>query len=235
MSLFRLVSNTILINLYQIIFAFPAPLIFALLLNEVKMLKFKKTVQTISYMPHFISMVVLTSMIITFLSPSLGILNSIVKSLGMQPVYFMGNPNYFRTIIVASEIWQNTGWNAILYLSVISGIDSELYEAAIVDGARRLRQTWHITLPSLKLTIVILLILQIGRLLNVGFEKIFLLQNPLNLSISEVLSTYIYKRGIQNADLSFATAVGLFNSTVSVILVWLSNAASRKLSGNSLW
>jgi putative aldouronate transport system permease protein len=235
LSFWTLVRNTILISLVQLLFAFPAPLLFALLLNELRSIAFKRFVQTISYLPHFISMVVLTTLVITFLSPSLGTLNLVFRRLGLEPVYFMGDPRYFRTIVVGSAIWQNTGWGSILYLSVISGIDPQLYEAATVDGAGRLKRAWHITLPSLKTTVVILLILQVGQLLNVGFEKIFLLQNPLNLDASEVLSTYVYKRGIQNSDLSFATAIGLFNSGVSLVLVAAANVVSRRLADYSLW
>jgi putative aldouronate transport system permease protein len=234
-SFTKLIFNTVILNVYHLVFAFPVPIIFALLLNEIRATRFKKLVQTVSYLPHFISMVVLTSLILTFVSPTLGTLNLLIKNLGFEPIYFIGESRYFRPIIVLSAIWQNTGWGSILYLSVISSIDGTLYEAAIVDGAKRLRQIWHVTLPALKTTIIILLILQVGQLLNVGFEKIYLLQNPMTFDVSEVLSTYIYKRGIQNSDISFATAVGLFNSVVSLVLVIFANTVSRKFSDSSLW
>lgn len=230
----KILWNTLILNIYQLAFGFTAPIIFAILLNEVFRPKFKRVVQTISYLPHFLSMVVVTSMITTFLSPSLGIVNSIIEGLGFDAIYFLGEPAYFRSIMVISGIWQGIGWGSILYLSALTGIDQEQYEAAIVDGANRFQQIWHITLPGIRGTIIIMLILQIGNLLSVGFEKVYLLQNAQNLGVSEVLSTYVYKVGIQSGKYSLATAVGLFNSAISFILVLIANKVSGKVSDTTL-
>ena len=226
----RTIGNTIILNIYSLLFVFPTSIVFALLLNEVVNIRFKKIIQTVSYLPHFISTVVLIGLITSFLSPSFGLLGKLFNWLGMDPVYFLGEPKYFRAINVISGIWQTTGWNAIIYLSAITGIDQELYEAVTVDGGGRFRRIWHITLPGIKSTILILLILQIGRLLGANFEKVLLLQNDLNLSVSELLPTYIYKAGMIKGKYSFSTAVGLFNSVISVLLVMTSNWLSKKVS-----
>ncbi|MGL4338794.1 MAG: ABC transporter permease [Turicibacter sp.] len=231
---FRILWNTLSLNVYSLIFGFTAPIIFAILLNEIFRPKFKRVIQTVSYLPHFLSMVVVTSMMTTFLSPSLGILNSIIEAFGGDAIYFLGEPKYFRTIMIVSGIWQGIGWGSILYLSALTGIDQEQYEAAIVDGASRWQQIRHITIPGISGTIIIMLILQVGSLLSVGFEKVYLLQNAQNLSVSEVLSTYVYKVGIQSGKLSLATAVGLFNSAISFVLVMIANKVSSKVSDTSL-
>lgn len=231
---FKILWNTLWLNVLNLMFVFTAPILFALLLNEIRKTKFKRVVQTISYLPHFLSMVVVTSMITTFLSPSLGIINSMIKSLGGDAIHFLGEPQYFRTIMIVSGIWQGIGWGSIIYLSALTGIDQEQYEAAVVDGATRFQQIRHITLPGIQNTIIIMLILQIGRLLSVGFEKVYLLQNAQNLGVSEVLSTYVYKMGMQNANYSLATAVGLFNAVISFALVLFANRMSKKYSETSL-
>ncbi len=230
----RILWNTISLNLLNLAFVFTAPILFALLLNEVSKSGFKRVVQTVSYLPHFLSMVIVTSMIITFLSPSLGVLNSIIKSFGGEPIYFLGEPKYFKAIMIISGIWQGVGWGSVIYLSALTGIDQEQYEAAVVDGATRFQQVVHITFPGILNTIIIMLILQIGNLLSVGFEKVYLLQNSQNLSVSEVLSTYVYKMGMENSSYSFATAVGLFNSVIAFGLVMFANAISKKYSETSL-
>lgn len=235
LDFWNLIRNTVMINVYVLLFVFPIPIVFALLLNELRRLRYKRLVQTVSYLPYFISTTVLVSMIITFLSPTVGTLNAILKQFTGSTIYFLGSPKYFRSIYVLSSIWQGTGWNAIVYLSALTSIDAALYEAAIVDGAGRLRQTWHVTLPGIRNTIMILLILQIGRMMNVGFEKVYLLQNPLNTSVSEVITTYVYKQGIVNANASYSTAVGIFNSVISFALILMSNTVSRKFSEVSLW
>ncbi len=235
MDFWQLIRNTLLINLYSLIIVFPVPIIFALLLNELNTARFKKLVQTVSYLPYFISTMILVSMINSLLSPSIGIVNKVMKQLGMETVYFMGDARYFRPIYIASSIWQGTGWSAIVYLCALTSIDQALYEAAIVDGAGRLRQTWHITLPGIRPTIVIMLILQVGRMMSVGFEKVYLLQNDLNISVSEVISTYLYKKGIISANYSYSSAIGLFNSVINFSLIMVSNTVSRKLSEVSLW
>lgn len=231
----QILKNTLMISILQLIFVFPVPILFALLLNELKALRFKKLVQTVSYLPHFISSMVLVSMIITFLSPSVGILGAIVKVAGGEPYYFLGDPNSFRPIYILSGIWQTTGWSAIIYLSAMTGIDPGLYEAAIVDGAGRFRQAIHITLPGIRNAIVIQLIMAVGSILSVGFEKVYLLQNSLNLSVSEVFSTYVYKQGILGTNFSYATAVGLFNSMVAFVLVVLSNKITKRTLQSGLW
>ena len=230
----KIIWNTLYLNILSLAFAFTAPIIFALLLNELAGGKFKKSVQTISYLPHFLSMVVVVSMIKNILSPSMGIVNAIIKNMGGEEIYFIGEPKYFRPIMIISGIWQEIGWGSIIYLSALSGIDQELYEAAVIDGAGRFKQVLYITLPGIAQTIVVMLILRIGTLLSVGFEKVYLLQNPHNLGVSEVLSTYIYKRGMINNNYSLATAVGMFNGVISLILVGLANKLSKKYTEVSL-
>lgn len=230
----KLLYNTIILNIYSLMFCFTAPILFALLLNEVRGSKFKRTVQTISYLPYFLSMVVVVGMITTLLSPTMGSINTFIRAMGFPAINFLQEPEFFRPIYIISGIWQSVGWGSIVYLSAITAIDQELYEVAMVDGASRFKQVLHITLPSLKNTIIIMLILQVGNLMSVGFEKVFLLQQPTNYSVSEVLSTYVYKLGITNANYSLATAVGLFNSVVSLILVLFSNYLSKKYSETTL-
>lgn len=229
-----IIWNTFYLNILSLVFAFTAPIVFALLLNELASGKFKKTVQTISYLPHFLSMVVVVSMVRNILSPSMGIVNSIIKSLGGSEIYFIGEPKYFRPIMIISGIWQEIGWGSIIYLSALSGIDTELYEAAVIDGAGRFKQVIYITIPGIMQTIIVMLILRIGSLLSVGFEKVYLLQNPHNLGVAEVLSTYTYKRGMISKNYSLATAVGMFNGVISLIFVWIANTLSRKYSETSL-
>lgn len=226
----RVVWNTVALNLLSLLFMFPLNILLALMLNEVSSSKIKRTVQTITYMPHFISTVILVSMITSILSPSTGILGAIAKALGKEPYYFLGDPDMFRGINVVSGIWQTTGWNSIVYLSAITSIDPTLYEAATVDGAGRFRRIWHVTLPGIRTTILIMLILRIGNMLDSNMEKVLLLQNDLNASVSETLGTYVYKMGIGKSKYGFSTAVGVFNSVVSLILVLMANFASRKLS-----
>ncbi len=232
---FSYILNTIILNIYSLMFAFTAPIVFAILINDITNGKFKRVVQTVSYLPHFISTVVMVSMVMTFLSPSLGVLNNVISSLGMEKINFLNEPQYFRTIMVISGIWQQVGWGSIIYLSALTGIDQALYEAAIVDGANKFKQIIHITLPGISTTIIIMLILQIGNIMNVNFEKIYLFQNPLNLSVSEMLPTYVYKLGIENSNYGLATAAGLFNSVISLLLVLFANRISKKFSEVSVF
>ncbi len=233
MNFTRTIWNTIALNLLSILFVFPSAILLALLLNEVGSSKVKRTIQTITYMPYFISTVVFVGMINSILSPSLGLLGVIYRSIGLSPPYLLGDPTMFRGINVVSGIWQTAGWNSVVYLSAITAIDPTLYEAAKVDGAGRFRRIWHITLPGIKQTIIILLILRIGDLLGANFEKVLLLQNDLNLSVSELLPTYIYKVGMVQGKYSFSSAVGLFNAVVSLMLVLVANYASKKLSSDT--
>lgn len=230
----RVLKNTLTISVSSLLFSFPMPIIFALLLNEVKNLKFKKCVQTITYMPHFISTVIISSMILTYVAPN-GVINAVIQALGFDKVPFMTDPKYFVGVYVISNIWQNLGWSSIIYISALSGIDTELYEAAAVDGANRWKQTIHITIPGILPTISIMLIMQIGSLLSVGYEKILLLYNPAIYESADVISTYVYRKGILGAEYSFSAAVGMFNSIVNFILLVFANWFSKKFQGSGLF
>jgi len=229
----RNIVNTINISLANIVFGFPAPLILALLINELQKKWFVKTVQTISYMPHFISLVVICSMVRNFLQPD-GLINAFLSG-GKATESMLNNAGLFVPIYVLSDIWQEVGFGSIIYIAALSGIDVELYEAAKIDGAGRIRQTWNITLPCLMPTVIVLLILRLGNVLTVGYEKIILLTNPFNAETSEVLSYYIYQKGILSADYGLATAAGLFNSFINCFFVIAANKISRGVSGLSLW
>jgi putative aldouronate transport system permease protein len=231
----RLISNTIGISLYSLVVGFPIPIVLALMVNELRGDKFKKIVQTVTYAPHFLSTVVLVGMLFVFLDPKTGLVNAIRKAYGKGSVAFMLEPAMFKSIYVLSGVWQNTGWNSIIYISSLSGIDPQLHEAAIVDGAGRLQRIWHINLPGIMPTIIILLIMNAGSIMSVGFEKVFLMQNDINLEASDVISTYVYRSGLLNAEYSFSTAVGLFNSIINFILLFVVNKISKAVSETSLW
>lgn len=233
----RVIRNTITISLYSLIAGFPIPILLALSLNCVKRLRFKKTVQVVTYAPFFISTVVLVSMVLQVLAPKFGLVNNIIRALGGQDVLFMANGKLFSSIYVWSGIWQTMGWSAIIYISALSAIDPTLHEAAIVDGASRLRRIWHIDLPGITPTIIILLILSAGSIMNVGFDKIFLMQNATNTEYSEVISTLIYKVGIAASipNYSYSTAIGLFNSVINFMLLVIVNMIARRFSETSLW
>lgn len=230
-----LMRNTLLISIYSLLWGFPIPIILALLLNEVKVPWFKKLIQNLTYAPYFISTVVIVSMLFNFFSPVNGIVNVFLNSLGIESIDFMGKNEYFRSLYIGSGIWQSTGWSSIIYLGALSGVDPELHEAAQIDGANRLQRIWHINLPGILPTIIMLLILSLGGILGVGFEKIYLMQNALNLEISEVISTYVYKVGIQGAKFSYTTAIGLFNSVINFILLLIVNTISKKATDISLF
>jgi putative aldouronate transport system permease protein len=233
--LWRLVRNTLLINLYDLLFNFPAAIILALLINEVQNRRFKKAVQSITYMPYFISSVVIASMVVQFLSPSSGIINSLIAALGGDRQYFMVQPESFRTIYTLMNLWKNVGWNSIIFLAAISGINGELYEACRVDGGGHLRQTWHITLPGIASTIVIMLIMRLGHVLDAGYETILLLQSNPILETSDVIGTYVYRRGLKGGEYSYATAVNMFQSVIGFAMVIFANWLSRRYSDTSLW
>ena len=233
--LWRLVRNTLLINLYDLVFNFPAAIVLALLLNEVQNRRFKKTVQTITYMPYFISSVVIASMVVQFLSPSTGIVNNIIAAFGGERQYFMTQPESFRTIYTIMNLWKNVGWNSIIFLAAISGINGDLYEACRVDGGGHLRQTWHITLPGIAGTIVVLLIMRLGHVLDAGYETILLLQSTPIYETSDVIGTYVYRRGLKGGEYSYATAVGMFQSVIGFAMVIIANWLSRRYSDTSLW
>lgn len=230
-----LIKNTLGISLYELIVGFPLPIILALALNEVKDGLYKRTVQTVTYAPHFISVVVMAGMIIAFLSPTTGLINHFIQLLGFDPIPFMTDPKWFKTVFVLSGVWQNTGWGTIIYLAALAGVDPQHHEAAIVDGASRFQRILYINIPTIIPTMTILLILNIGSFLAVGFEKILLLQNPLNIESSNVIATFVYQAGLLDAQYSFAAAVGLFNAVINAILLVTVNYIARKTSETSLW
>ena len=231
----QLLMNTLGISVYSILVGFPIPIIFALMLNYVKNKHLKKAVQMVSYAPYFISTVVMCGMITIFMSTDSGIFNIIRGFLGMGPVDALSKPGWFKSIYVWSGVWQGMGWSSIIYISALSGVDMQLHEAAIVDGATKLQRILHVDLPSIKPTIIMLLILQMGSLMGVGFEKVFLLQNTLNKSAASVISTYVYEVGLINSDYGYSTAVGLFNSVINVVLIVTANQLSKRLADESLF
>ncbi|UKS24795.1 sugar ABC transporter permease [Paenibacillus sp. HWE-109] len=226
--------NTLILSSYQLICGFPAPIMLAIMLNEVRHMAFKRVSQTILYLPHFISWVVLAGMIINFLSPSTGAVNHIITAFGYKPIPFLLEPQYFRSIIVSAEVWKGIGWGTIIYLAAMTGIDTSLYEAARMDGASRIKQIVHITLPGLLPTVVILLVLQLGHILDNGFEQVFLLYNPSTYEVADVLETYTYRIGLIDGRLSFSAAVGLFKAAVGFVLVLGANRIA-KLFGQNIW
>lgn len=231
----RILNNTLLLGLYDLVIAFPVPIVLAILLNEVRMIMFKRMLQTIVYMPHFLSWVVISGIFMGIFSMDAGVVNKALEFLGMQPVYFLGEDSYIRSILIGSGIWRDSGYGTIIFLAAIAGINPDLYEAAEVDGAGRLKQIWSITLPSLLPTIMILLLLHIGKFLDLGFERVFVFLNPLNLESGEILDTYIYKAGLLSQQYSYTTAIGLFKSVVGLMLILLGNFFSKKTTGESLY
>lgn len=232
----RLLKNTILLSLYNLVFTFIAPIILALQLNAVRNKYARSTFQTISYLPHFISLVVVAGMILVFLEPT-GVVNRLLLHLGIidSPIIFMMEPEWYRTIYVASGVWQTIGWNSIVYLAALAGIDPQLYEAAVIDGAGRFKKLIYITLPSLMPTIVILFLLNVGRLFSIGAEKTILLYNPVLYETADIISSFVYRRGILQADYSFSAAVGLFNSLINFALLLSFNRLSKRYTETSLW
>ena len=230
----RIVKNTFNISFWSLFFGFPAPILLALLLNEIRNKTFKRIVQTISYMPYFISLVILCSLV-KFFTQSDGLFPTILESFGVDRFNLLASPGLFVPIYVISGIWQSVGWDSIIYLATLSGIDQEMYEAARIDGASRLKQMWHITLPGLMPTIIILLILRMGSLLSVGFEKILLLYSPTTYRVADVISTYVYRMGILNADYSYSAAIGLLNTLVNVAFLLITNKLAKKISGSGLF
>lgn len=231
----RLIRNTITINLYDLLVGFPIPILLALFMNEVANEKFKRSVQTIVYLPHFISTVVICGMLVAFLSPSSGIINNLRQFLGKEPIHYLAEPGWFKTVYIWSGIWQHAGWGSIIYLASLSGIDVQLYEAATVDGATNWQKLIHITIPGIVPTIIIMLILRIGSLFSIGFEKIMLLYNPTTYETADVISTYVYRMGILGGNFSYSTAIGLFNSIINFTLLVTFNKLSRRLTEISLW
>lgn len=227
--------NTIWLSLYTLAIGFPIPIILALMINEISNKTLKKAVQNVTYIPHFLSVVVIVSMLTIFSNPNYGLFNSIRGLFGLAPIDFMAKPEAFRTLYVMSNVWQHMGFNSIIYIAALASIDPSLYEAATIDGASRFKKIIYISLPSLIPTIMILFIMRIGSLMNVGFEKVLLMQNPINRSTSEIISTFIYTNGIQQGQFSYSAAVGLFNSVINCTLLLVANKISKKVSGSGLW
>lgn len=232
-----IVGNTFALSIYNLIVGFPFPILLALAINTSVRARFKKSVQMVTYLPYFISTVVTVGMLLQFLSPRFGILNAILRTLGIEEINFIANPDMFRSIYVWSEVWQDTGWNSVVYIAALSGVDPSLHEAAVMDGASRSRRVWHIDLPGILPTVTVVLILNLGKLIDLGFEKAFLLQNDLNLSKSEIISTFVYKVGLAGSlpNYSYATAIGLFNGVISLVLLLVFNRIVKNFQGTSLW
>ncbi len=232
---FRVIRNTVLISLYSLLWGFPIPVLFALLTNELRNGAYRRVVQSLSYIPYFISTVVVAGMLFNFLSPSTGIVNTVIRAFGGEPVHFLMEPEWFRTVFIASGIWQGFGWSSIVYIAALAGVSPELYEAATMDGAGRLQKIWHVSIPSILPTIVITLILNIGSFMSVGYEKIILLYNPVTMEVADVISSYVYRVGLVESNTSLGAAVGLFNAAINLVLVWSANRVARKISNVSLW
>jgi putative aldouronate transport system permease protein len=232
---YRLLKNTLLISIYQLVLGFPAPIILALLLNEVRKLWFKRVVQTVLYLPHFLSWVIVGGLFINLLSPRVGMVNELIQFFGGEPIFFVQEPGYFRSIIVGSGIWKEVGWGTIIYLAALAGINPDMYEAAEIDGASKWRQVFSITLPSILPTIAILFLLRIGSIMDTGFEQVYMFLNPLVYDVGEVFDTYIFRVGLQGAQFSATTAIGMFKSIVGFILIVGANQLSKRATGNSIY
>lgn len=232
---YRVFSNTLLISLYKLVLLFPLPIFIAIVLNEIKSMAYKKTVQTIIYLPHFISWVVVAGLFTNILSPTNGLINNMIESFGGKPIPFLMSKEWFRSVLVITDGWKGMGWGAIIYIAAIAGIDQELYEAAYLDGAGRIKQIIYITIPGIASTIILMLILRLGHILEVGTEQVLMLYNPTVYEVGDVIGTYVYRMGIGKMDYSFSTAVGLFNSVVGYILIISGNYLSRKILSKGIW
>lgn len=231
----RAFRNTLVISVFNILVNFPIPIIFAILLNEVRIKPFQKFVQTVSYVPRFVSTVVVIAILNELLSPSSGLVNRLLESLGMEAIYFMNETEWFRPVYILSETWQFTGWTAIIYLAAITSISPDLFEAAEIDGAGRLQRIWYVTVPCILPTIAVMLIINVGHMLRLGFEKVLLMYTPANSSVSDIIDTLVYRTGLQSQNYSYATAVGLFSGLIGLVLVISANTASKKLTGESIY
>ncbi|MEH7119972.1 ABC transporter permease subunit [Neobacillus vireti] len=229
-----LIKNSLGLSIFQLVIGFPMPIIIALLLNQMIHQKYKRFVQTVIYAPHFISIVVLAGMIFVFFSDK-GLVNSVITLFGGSGISFMSEPSWFKPLYIGSGVWQETGWACIVYLAALAGVSPEIHEAATVDGANKWQRILHVDIPAIMPTAIILLILSVGNLMNIGFEKAFLLQTPLNQPAAEIIPTYVYKVGLQQSEYSFASAVGLFNSVINLVLLWIVNRTAKKVSGSGLW
>jgi putative aldouronate transport system permease protein len=225
----RLLKNTIVISVLKLVFSFPMPIILAIMINEIGNRSFKRVVQTISYLPHFISWVIIAGIVTAVLSPSTGVVNVIIKALGGRPIYFMTNSTWFRPVLVISNIWKEIGWSSVIYLAALSGVDPQLYEAAMIDGSTRMQRVRHITLPSILSVVAIILILSMANILNAGFDQVFNMYNPSVYGVSDIIDTYVYRVGLGQMQFSFTTAMGLFKSLVGLVMVVIVNAATAGL------
>ena len=232
---FRVIRNTVLISLYSLVFGFPVPIFFAICITEIKNMRFRRIVQTASYLPHFISTVVVVGMLNMFFTMNNGIVNNIIVKLGGEQINFLVNPKWFRTLYVGSGIWQHFGFNSIIYIATITGIDPSMYEVAKIDGITKFKEVIYITIPLIAPTIIILFILQLGNIMNVGFEKVFLMYSPAVYETADVISTYVYRKGIESSSYSFASAIGFFNSVINFVFVYVANRISRAVTQTSLW
>lgn len=230
-----LFKNTLSLGFFTLIFGFPIPVLLAISLNELRVKWMKKSIQTFTYLPSFLSVVIISSMVIDFLSPSSGLINKLIAALGFEKIYFLILPEWFRTIYVVSDIWANMGYEAIIYLAAIAGISPTLYEAAKVDGCSRLKSMWHITLPGLMPTILVMFILKTGSMIRIGYEKVLLLYTPTTYEVADVFSTYVYRKGLVEANYSYAAAVGMFEALIAMIMLLSANIISRKAGGKGLW
>lgn len=231
----RLITNTVLLNVYNLLWSFPMPIIFALMLNELRCQRYKKFVQTVSYLPHFISTVSIVGIMFLILSPESGFVNRVITAFGGEPIYFMAEPSWFRTLFISSNIWQKIGWDAIIYLAALTAVNPELYEAARIDGASRMKQIWHITLPAIKGTIVIMLILKVGQLMSTSTDKVLLMQSPVTYEVSDVIGTYVYRQGLVSGEYSMGTAIDFFNSVINIVLLLITNKISTKLTDSGIF
>ncbi|MBD0380224.1 ABC transporter permease [Paenibacillus sedimenti] len=234
-NFWTVIKNTLGLSLYSLAVSFPIPILIALMLNQLARERYKRFIQTVIYAPYFISTVVLVGMLYVFLSPGSGLINHIIQMFGGEPVYFLSKAEWFKSLYVFSGVWQETGFASVIYLAALAGIDPHLHEAAVVDGASKWHRIWHIDIPGIQPTILILFILAVGNLMNVGFEKAFLMQNDLNASSSEIIATYVYKIGLQRAEYSFSAAVGLFNSLINFVLLLSVNRIAKKINGSGLF
>ncbi len=232
---YRVLKNTLMINAYGLLFGFPIPIILALLFNEVKNEKFKKITQTLTYLPHFVSIVVVAGLVVNFLSPTHGMVNYVIEKMGGEKIYFLIKPEYFRSIFTGMNIWKESGFGAVIYIAALAGVDPQLYEAAVVDGANKWKQLLHVTIPGILPTVTIMLILRIGKMLEVGYEAILLLYQPATYETADVISTYVYRAAMEQGNYAMATAVELFNSLIAILLVYGANKFSKKFSETSLW
>ena len=230
-----ILKNTLLIGLYDLCFAFPVPIVLALLLNELRSAMYKRFVQTVIYMPHFLSWVIVGGIVVGLLSPTTGFVNHVLSMLGIEPIYFLGDNAYIRSILIGTGVWKDSGWGTIIYLAAIAGINPDIYEAAEIDGANRLRQTLSITVPAILPTITILFLLHIGNFLDFGFERVYILLNPLNSQNGEIIDTYVYRAGLVDRQYSYTTAIGLFKSVVGFLLIFIGNTFSKKATGEGLY